>query len=33
MKERAIRITAMLLGLDNVRYATLFPRDINRLET
>lgn len=26
------RLTAMLLGFDNVRYATLFPRDINRLE-
>lgn len=26
------RLTAMLLGFENVRYATLFPRDINRLE-
>lgn len=26
------RFTAKLLGLQNVRYATLFPRDINRLE-
>lgn len=26
------RLTAMLLGLDNVRYAALFPRDTNRLE-
>jgi nondiscriminating aspartyl-tRNA synthetase len=25
------RITARLLGIDNVRLATLFPRDINRL--
>ncbi len=25
------RLTAKLLGYDNVRYATLFPRDINRL--
>ncbi len=26
------RFTARLLGLHNVRYATMFPRDINRLE-
>lgn len=26
------RLTAKLLGFDNVRFATLFPRDINRLE-
>lgn len=26
------RFTAKLLGLQNVRYTTLFPRDINRLE-
>ena len=26
------RFTARLLGLENVRLATLFPRDINRLE-
>jgi nondiscriminating aspartyl-tRNA synthetase len=26
------RFTAKLLGLQNVRYATMFPRDINRLE-
>lgn len=26
------RLTMALLGLDNVRYATLFPRDLNRLE-
>ncbi len=26
------RFTAKLLGFDNVRYATLFPRDIHRLE-
>lgn len=26
------RFTAKLLGFENVRYATLFPRDINRLE-
>ena len=25
------RLTAKLLGFENVRYATLFPRDINRL--
>ena len=26
------RFTAKLLGFDNVRSATLFPRDMNRLE-
>ena len=26
------RLTARLCGLDNVRYASLFPRDMNRLE-
>ncbi|MCI2105744.1 MAG: aspartate--tRNA(Asn) ligase [Intestinimonas sp.] len=26
------RLTMKLCGLDNVRYATLFPRDLNRLE-
>lgn len=26
------RLTMRLLGLDNVRFATLFPRDLNRLE-
>jgi nondiscriminating aspartyl-tRNA synthetase len=26
------RFTARLLGFSNVRYATMFPRDINRLE-
>ena len=26
------RLTARLCGLDNVRYACLFPRDLNRLE-
>ncbi len=26
------RFTAKLLGFQNVRYATMFPRDINRLE-
>jgi len=26
------RLTAQLIGLDNVREATLFPRDLNRLE-
>jgi nondiscriminating aspartyl-tRNA synthetase len=26
------RLTARLCGLDNVRYASLFPRDLNRLE-
>lgn len=26
------RFTAKLLGFENVRYATMFPRDINRLE-
>ncbi len=26
------RLTAKLLGFENVRRATLFPRDINRLE-
>jgi len=26
------RLTMALLGLDNVRFATLFPRDLNRLE-
>ena len=25
------RLTAKLLGFENVRYATLFPRDVNRL--
>ena len=25
------RFTAKLLGFENVRYATLFPRDVNRL--
>ena len=25
------RFTCKLLGYDNVRYTTLFPRDINRL--
>ena len=25
------RLTAKLLGFENVRYATLFPRDINRV--
>ncbi len=27
------RLTARILGLDNVREATLFPRDINRIDT
>ena len=27
------RITAKLLGIDNVKEATLFPRDINRIDT
>ena len=26
-----VRLTAKLLGFDNVRRATLFPRDVNRL--
>ena len=26
------RLTMRLLDLENVRYATLFPRDLNRLE-
>jgi nondiscriminating aspartyl-tRNA synthetase len=27
------RLTAKFLGLDNVKEATLFPRDINRIDT
>ncbi len=27
------RLTAKLLGLENVKQATLFPRDINRIDT
>ncbi len=27
------RLTAKLLGIDNVKEATLFPRDINRIDT
>ncbi len=26
------RLTARLLGIDNVKYATLFPRDLNRID-
>ncbi|MFA6423706.1 MAG: aspartate--tRNA(Asn) ligase [Candidatus Magasanikbacteria bacterium] len=26
------RLTAKLLGIDNVKYATLFPRDLNRID-
>ena len=26
------RLTAQLAGIDNVRYAALFPRDMHRLE-
>jgi nondiscriminating aspartyl-tRNA synthetase len=26
------RLTAKLLGLDNVKQATLFPRDLNRID-
>ncbi len=26
------RLTMRLLGLENVRYSTLFPRDMSRLE-
>ena len=26
------RLTMKLCGLDNVRYASLFPRDLSRLE-
>ena len=26
------RLTMRLLGLDNVRHASMFPRDLNRLE-
>ena len=27
------RITAKLLGLENIKEATLFPRDLNRIDT
>ena len=27
------RLTAKLLGLENVKEATLFPRDLNRIDT
>lgn len=27
------RLTAKMLGVDNIKEATLFPRDLNRIDT